>query len=186
MFAKYLNSNGKREDKNWMSYNGRKISIIAAVDKNWAIGYQNRLLISIPEDMKQFMNMTTGGICIMGKGTLTSLPAGKPLKNRVNIVLTHDKKFKENGAVIVNSVEEALKALSEYDGDVYIIGGESIYRQFLEYADEAYITYIDYKYQADRYFPKLEGNDEWKLVAESEEQTYFNVEYYYRKYVKIG
>lgn len=167
-----------------MSYNGRRINVIAAVDKNWAIGYKNKLLISIPDDMKQFMQATTGGVCIMGKGTLMSLPAGKPLKNRVNIVLTHDKAFKESGAVIVHGVEEALEKLNEYDGDVYVMGGESIYKQFLPYADEAYITYIDYKYQADRYFPNLDENNEWILTSESEEQTYFNVEYYYRKYVR--
>lgn len=169
-----------------MSYKGRKINIIAAVDKRWAIGYQNKLLISIPDDMKKFMQATTGGVCVMGKGTLMSLPAGKPLKNRVNIVLTHDSSFKENGADIVHSVEEALERLSSYNGDVYIIGGESVYEQFLPYADEAYITYIDYKYQADRFFPNLDENEEWEMVDESEEQTYFNVEYYYRKYVKIG
>lgn len=168
-----------------MSYNRKKINIIAAVDKNWAIGYNNKLLISIPEDMKLFMQMTTGGVCIMGRGTLDSLPAGKPLKNRVNIVLTRDKSLKESDAVIVHGVEEALLQLSEYEGDVYIIGGESIYRQFLPYTDTAYITYIDYEYQADRYFPKLDDNKEWKMTEESEEQTYFNVEYYYRKYERL-
>lgn len=168
-----------------MSYNGKKINIIAAVDKNWAIGYNNKLLISIPEDMKLFMQMTTGGVCIMGRGTLDSLPAGKPLNNRVNIVLTRDKSLKESDAVIVHGVEEALLQLSEYEGDVYIIGGESIYRQFLSYTDTAYITYIDYAYQADRYFPKLDDNKEWKMTEESEEQTYFNVEYYYRKYERL-
>lgn len=168
-----------------MSYNGRKISLIAAVDKNWAIGYKNKLLISIPDDMKFFMQTTTGGICIMGRGTLESLPAGMPLKNRVNIVLTHDNKCEVSDAVIVHSVEEALEQLSKYEGDVYIIGGESIYKQFLPYTDVAYITYIDYKYQADRYFPNLDEDTEWKMTEESEEQTYFNVEYYYRKYEKI-
>lgn len=168
-----------------MSYNGRKINLIAAVDKKWAIGYKNKLLISIPDDMKFFMQTTTGGVCIMGKGTLDSLPAGKPLKNRVNIVLTHDRSFKENGAVVVYSVEEALSKLSEYEGNIYIIGGESIYRQFLPYTDTAYITYIDYSYQSDRYFPNLDEDKEWKMVDESEEQTYFNVEYYYRKYERI-
>ena len=168
-----------------MSYNGRKINLIAAVDKNWAIGYNNKLLISIPEDMKFFMQTTTGGICIMGKGTLESLPAGMPLKNRVNIVLTRDKNYKIAGAVVVNSVEEALDKLEAYNGNVYIIGGESIYRQFLPYTDVAYITYIDYKYHADRYFPNLDEDEEWKMVEESEEQTYFNVEYYYRRYERI-
>lgn len=163
----------------------KKMNLIAAVDKKWAIGYKNKLLISIPDDMRYFMERTTGKVCIMGKNTLLSLPGGKPLNNRVNIVLTRDLQFKANGAVVVHSVEDALEEAGKYDSnDVYIIGGESIYRQFLSYVDTAYITYIDYTYQADRYFPNLDKDENWKLVEESEEQTYFNVEYYFRKYVR--
>lgn len=162
------------------------MNLIAAVDKKWAIGHKNKLLISIPEDMKRFRLMTTGKVCIMGKNTLLSMPGGKPLADRVNVVLTKDRSFKVAEAVVVHSVEEALKEVEKYPSeDIFVIGGESIYRQFLSYVDIAYITYIDYAYQADRYFPSLENSEEWKLSEESEEQTYFNVEYYYRKYVRI-
>ena len=161
------------------------MNLIAAVDKNWAIGYRNKLLISIPDDMKYFREMTTGKVCVMGKNTLLSFPAGMPLANRENVVLTSDKSFRAKGAVVVHSVDEALKELEQYDSrDVFVIGGESIYKQFIEHMDTAYITYIDYKYQADKHRPNLEKDSNWKLVEESDEQTYFNVEYYFRKYVR--
>lgn len=160
------------------------MNLIAAVDKKWAIGYKNKLLISIPDDMRYFMERTTGKVCIMGKKTLLSLPGGRPLNNRVNIVITHDYNFQIKGAVVVHSVEEALEEAKKYASeDVYIIGGESVYRQFMPYVDTAYITYIDYTYQADTYFPNLDEDEKWKLVEESDEQTYFNVEYFFRKYV---
>ena len=160
------------------------MNLIAAVDKKWARGYKNKLLISIPDDMRYFMERTTGKVCIMGKKTLLSLPGGRPLNNRVNIVITHDYNFQIKGAVVVHSVEEALEEAKKYASeDVYIIGGESVYRQFMPYVDTAYITYIDYTYQADTYFPNLDEDEKWKLVEESDEQTYFNVEYFFRKYV---
>lgn len=162
------------------------ISIIGAVDKKWGIGLQNKLLISIPADMKYFADMTTGNVCIMGRNTFQSLPGGRPLINRVNIVLSKDKTYKPNGVILADSVEAALEEAKKYHPkEIFVIGGESIYRQFMPYADTAYITYIDYTYQADRYMPNLDAEVDWKLVDESEEQTYFNVEYYYRTYKKI-
>ena len=161
------------------------MNLIAAVDNKWGIGYKNKLLISIPDDMKFFKEMTTGKVCIMGRNTLESLPGGRPLDGRVNIVLTKDRSFKKNGVIVANSVEQALEAVKEYDTkDVFVIGGESIYNQFMPYIDTAYITYIDYTYQADKRIENLDKNDDWKMIVESEEQTYFDVEYYYRKYVK--
>lgn len=162
------------------------MKLIAAVDNKWAIGYQNKLLISIPDDMKYFRELTTGKVCIMGKRTLDSLPGKKPLKDRVNIVLTHEKSFKVDGAIVAHSVDEVIGIIKDYDSeDVFVIGGESVYKQFMPHIDTAYITYIDYSYQADRYICNLDKDDNWKMIAESEEQTYFNVEYYYRKYVRI-
>ncbi len=163
-----------------------KVNIIGAVDRKWGIGLNNKLLVSIPADMKYFSELTTGNVCIMGRSTLQSLPGGRPLACRVNIVLSKDKNYKVAGATVVHSVEEALAEASKYEGkQVFAIGGESIYRAFIPYADTAYITYLDYTYQADRYMPNLDEDDAWKLVDESEEQTYFNVEYYYRKYVRV-
>ena len=161
------------------------MKIIAAVDKNWAIGYQNKLLVQIPEDMKHFKKMTENHVVLMGRKTLQSFPNGLPLQNRTNIVLTSDKSFRVKQAVIVHSIEEALEELEQYNSDeIYIIGGASVYKQFLPYAREAFITYIQYSYQADAYFPRIDKNPDWELAGESEEQTYFNLEYYFRRYVK--
>lgn len=161
------------------------MNLIAAVDNKWGIGYKNKLLISIPDDMKCFKEITMGKVCVMGRKTLESLPGGRPLSGRVNIVLTADSTYKKNDVIVVNSVEAALEKLKDYDTkDVFIIGGESIYEQFMPYVDTAYITYIDYAYQSDKHLPNLDKLSQWKLVKESEEQTYFDVEYYYRKYIK--
>lgn len=162
------------------------MNLIVAVDKNWAIGNKGKLLVSIPEDMKFFRETTTGKIVVMGKNTLKSFPNGLPLKKRVNVVLTKDEGFSEKDAIIVHSVEEALEEIKKYnDEDVYVIGGSSVYEQMLKYCDTAYVTFIDYAYEADRYFPNLDENEEWKLSEEGEEQTYFDVEYYFRKYVRV-
>lgn len=162
------------------------MNLIAAVDNNWGIGYKNKLLISIPDDMKCFKEITMGKVCVMGRKTLESLPGGRPLSGRVNIVLTGDTTYKKSDVIVVNSVETALEKLKEYDTkDVFIIGGESIYEQFMPYIDTAYVTYIDYAYQADKYLTNLDKHPQWKMLKESEEQTYFDVEYYYRKYAKI-
>ncbi|MDE7431422.1 MAG: dihydrofolate reductase [Lachnospiraceae bacterium] len=159
------------------------MNLIVAVDKNWAIGNKGKLLISIPEDMKFFRETTTGNIVVMGKNTLKSFPNGLPLKNRVNIVLTTDKNFSAKDAVIVHNMEQALAEIKKYDTkDIYVIGGSSVYEQMLKYCDTAYVTYIDYSYEADRYFPNLDEAEDWVLTEESEEKTYFDVEYYFRKY----
>ncbi len=161
------------------------MNIIVAVDKNWAIGYQNKLLISIPEDMRFFREETTNKVVVMGKRTLQSFPGGRPLKNRTNIVLTSDRNFQEENAIVVHSMEEALEEIKRYNSeDVYIIGGAKIYNQFLEYCDVAHITKIDYAYQADTYFPNLDEKEDWVVAAESDERTYYDVEYQYFKYVK--
>ena len=156
---------------------------IVAVDENWAIGYKNQLLVSIPADMRFFKEMTTGKVVVMGKNTLESFPGGKPLANRTNIVVALEKDYKVPGATVVNSIEEALEAVKKYDTeDVYIIGGASIYKQFLQYCDVAHVTKIDYAYAADTYFPNLDKDDEWEITADSEEQTYYDLEYRFLKY----
>lgn len=156
---------------------------IAAVDNNWAIGYKGRLLVSIPNDMKMFRNETTGKVIVLGRKTLETFPNGLPLKNRTNIILTKDVNYKVKDAIIVHNEEELFEELRKYDtDDIYIIGGESIYKQFVKYCESAIITKIDENYQSDAYFPNLDKDENWKVVAESEEQTYFSVEYVFREY----
>ena len=159
------------------------MNIIAAVDKNWAIGNKNALLVKIPRDQKLFFEMTQGKVVVMGRNTLESLPQKQPLKNRVNIVLSSDKAYAVKGAVVVHSLEELFGELKQYESeDVFVAGGETVYRQLLPYCDTAHITKIDYAYEADAYFPRLDELPEWELAADSEEQTYFDLEYYFLQY----
>lgn len=161
------------------------MNLIAAVDNNWAIGKNNQLLVSIPADMKFFRTTTTGKVVVMGRKTLESFPNGQPLKNRVNIVLTHDRTYRVKDAVVVYSLDELREELKKYDSeDIYVIGGESIYRQLVDECDVAHITKIDFAYDADAYFPNLDVKDEWEITADSEEQTYFNLIYHFLKYEK--
>lgn len=159
------------------------MNLIVAVDKNWGIGCNNKLLVSIPSDMKFFRETTTGKVVVLGRKTLETFPNGLPLKNRTNIVLTSNPDFAVKGAIVCHSVEEVLEELKKYDSeDVYVVGGDSIYRQFLPYCDVAHVTKIDHAYEADRFFPNLDEQKEWVITADSDEQTYFNLEYMFVKY----
>lgn len=159
---------------------------IVAVDKNWGIGKNNKLLISIPADMRFFVEKTMNKVVIMGKNTLESFPNKKPLRDRINIVIALEKDYMVKGATVVYSIEEALEEASKYKSDdIFVIGGASIYKQMLPYCDTAYVTYIDYEYDADTYYPNLDKDERWEVVEESEEETYFDVEYNFRTYKRL-
>ena len=161
------------------------MNIIVAVDKNWAIGKDNKLLVSIPADMKFLRETTKGNIVVMGRKTLESFPQGQPLQKRVNIVISGNPEYQVKGAVVVHSVEEAVEECKKYEGEIYVIGGESVYRAMLPYCDTALVTKIDHAYAADTYFPNLDENPEWQFTGETEEQTYFDLEYVFTKYERI-
>lgn len=161
------------------------MNIIAAVDKNWAIGLKNQLLVRIPADQRFFREETTGKVVVMGRSTLESFPGGQPLKNRVNIVITRQQDYQAKDCIIVHSMEEALEEIGKYRSeDVYVIGGESIYEQMLPLCDVAHITKVDFAYDADTYFPNLDEDPAWTLTEESEEQTYYDLEYTFCKYLR--
>lgn len=161
------------------------MNIIVAVDKNWAIGKNNKMMWSIPADMRFFREKTLTHVVVMGRKTLESFPGGLPLKNRTNIVLTGNLQYHAAGTVVVHTLEELLKKLKEYEGEeLFVIGGESVYRQLLPYCDKAYVTKIDHAYDADTYFPNLDEMPEWTMTEVSEEQTSFDLEYVFSKYEK--
>lgn len=156
---------------------------ILNADRNWGIGFQNQLLVHIPSDMRFFREHTTGNIVVMGRKTLESLPGGRPLADRDNIVLSRDPDLRVRGAAVVHSVEELQQLLADVDTDrVYVIGGAEIYRLLLPYCDTAFVTKVDYAYQADAFFPDLDAMPEWELAEESEEQTCFDIEFTFRTY----
>jgi dihydrofolate reductase len=161
------------------------MNIIVAVDKKWGIGNKGKLLVSIPRDKKLFREETTGKVIIMGHNTLLSLPGAQPLAGRKNIVLSRDSSLSIKGATVLNSVDACIDYLKKNnikDSDVFVIGGESVYNDFLPYCDIAHITYIDYEYEADRHFLNLDISNEWSLVLETEEETYFDIPYTFRLY----
>ncbi len=159
------------------------MNLIAAVDANWAIGNKGKLLISIPEDMKHFRAHTLGKTVVMGRKTLESFPNKKPLPDRRNIVLSRNPRFDAKGATVVSDMDALMASLENEDKrEVYVIGGETIYRQLLEYCDTAYITKIDYTYDADAHFPNLDEDPEWELADESDEESYFSVCYTFCTY----
>ncbi|MCR5654278.1 MAG: dihydrofolate reductase [Lachnospiraceae bacterium] len=158
------------------------MKLIVAVDKNWAIGNKNKLLVSIPNDMKNFRRLTTGNVIVMGRKTLESFPQGKPLPNRVNIVLSGQKDYTCKDAVVVHSVDELKEKLAEYSCDVYVVGGGRVYKELLPLCDEAIVTKVDESYEADTYFPNLDEMDEWEIAEESEEQTCFDLCYTFVTY----
>ena len=159
------------------------MNLIVAVDKNWAIGCNNELLVRIPNDQKMFRQTTTGKIVVLGRKTIETFPQGLPLPNRTNIILSKSQDYKVKDATVVHSIEELLEELKNYPSeDIYIIGGETVYRQMLPYCDVAHVTKIDRKYEADAFFPNLEEDGNWEITAESDEQSYFDTTYTFVKY----
>ena len=158
---------------------------ILCADQNWGIGYQNSLLIQIPSDMRFFREKTLGNIVVMGRKTLESLPGGRPLPDRDNIILSRDPALRVRGAAVVHEIEELLSLLSDVDPDrVYVMGGAEVYRQLLPYCDTVYVTKVNYAYRADAFFPDLDQDENWILTEESEEQTCFDIDFTFRTYQK--
>lgn len=158
---------------------------IVAVDKNWAIGNKGQLLVSIPADHKMFRNETLGKVVIYGRKTLETFPMQKPLEGRENIILSANPSFAVKGALVVHSIEELFEKLRDYPtDDVYVIGGDSVYRQLVPFCDMIHVTKVDYEYEADAYFPNLDLDPDWVMTGESEEQTYFDIAYTFALYEK--
>ena len=161
------------------------MNLIAAVDKNWAIGKNNDLLYNIKEDMQFFRSTTLNKVVVMGRKTRESFPGAKPLKNRVNIVLSSDKNLKIEGAIIVNDLQMLFDELKKYDtNDVFVIGGGAIYKMLEPYCDTAYITEINAEKDADIFFPNLSKMVEWKLLESSEIKEDNGIEFVFNKYVR--
>ena len=162
------------------------MNLIAAVDRNWAIGNKGQLLVRIPGDHRMFRQETLDKVVVYGRKTLETFPLSQPLDRRTNIILSANPDYKVRNATVAHSIEELLAILREYDTeDVYIIGGESIYRQMLPYCDVAHINKVDYEYEADAFFPNLDEDPEWVVTADSDEQTYFDLAYQFVRYERL-
>ncbi|MCQ2427541.1 MAG: dihydrofolate reductase [Clostridia bacterium] len=145
------------------------MDLIVAADRGLAIGKNGTLLYSVPEDMKYFRRMTQGKTVVMGRKTLESFPGGKPLKNRINSVLSSDKSFAPEGVVAVHSIDELLAEVGQYPADdVMLIGGASLYNLLYTKCRRAYVTWIDaIDPDADSFIPDFHRLEGWRLESES-------------------
>lgn len=129
------------------------------------------------------MEETAGKVVVVGRKALQTFPQGMPMQGRTTIVLSKKSDLKIKGATVLSSVEALLKELKKYpDKDIYVAGGESVYEQLLPYCNVVHVTKIDRAYAANKYFPNLDKDPEWKITAESDEQTYFDIAYEFLKY----
>ncbi len=156
--------------------------MIAAVAENNALGKDNELVWHLPNDFKRFKELTSGHYIIMGRKTFESFP--KPLPNRTHIVITRQQNYQPDGCIVVNSIENAIKACPENE-TIYIIGGGEIYNQALAFSDTIEITKVHGEFEADAFFPEIKA-EEWELVqsdfnAKDERHLY---DYTYQTFVK--
>jgi dihydrofolate reductase len=172
----------KQENVEGMNVKCMNMKAIAAVDANWGIGMNGRLLARLPADLKRFREITTGNVIVVGRETLESFPGKKPLPHRTTVCLTRNRDYKAD-CVIAHSMDECLKYLSEFSrGDIYIAGGESVYAQFLPYCDCCLITKMEASLRADRFFINLDNSEEFKLESESEAICENGITYRFMEY----
>ena len=141
---------------------------IVHADKNWGIGRGNSLMFRLPADMKFFRETTTGNTVVMGGNTLRSFPGGAPLKNRVNIVLSASGPERDD-CIVVRGARQLFDEIKRAEGEVYVIGGASIYEMLLPYCAEALVTKVDADGGADTFFPDLDADGHFSLAAEGPE-----------------
>ena len=154
-------------------------------DKKWGIGKKNGLLFNLPKDMAFFRETTRGHVVCMGENTLLSFPGQKPLKNRVNIVLSKDENHNYEGVVNVHDFVEFLRKIKTYSENetVFIIGGASIYSQTLPYVDEVLLTKVNADGGAEVFFPNLDQKPEFECVEESDPVLDGNIEIRFCRYI---
>ncbi len=153
------------------------ISILVAMDKDGLIGKDNDLPWRLPNDLKYFKQLTTNHTILMGRKTYESI--GRPLPNRINVVLTRNKDFQPEGCQVVHSIEEVQKLFKEESNDeLFVIGGSDIFKLLLPYTDRLYITKIDERFEGDTFFPEIDF-DSWNLVSKEQGEKDENNPYDY-------
>ena len=160
------------------------LSMIVTVDRNWAISNKHKPLITIPDDVKFVRDTTYGQVVIMGRHTFENYFNSKPLPNRTTVIVSKDQDYTVQGALVAHSSTQAMLSAEKFSKDIYVLGGKKLYNDLLPLCDEVHVTYVDFTYSADSFFPNLDKKPEWVMVDESEEQTHFDVIYYFRRYLR--
>ena len=145
------------------------MKLIVAVDREWGIGYRGELLATVKEDLAHFRELTVGKTIVYGSSTLRTFPNGRPLKNRINLILSTNPNFKPEGAVVLHSVEKLIAYEKAHpEEDIVVVGGASVYKQLIPYCETAYVTRFDASFEKDAYFPNLDENPSWQCISVSE------------------
>lgn len=155
---------------------------IVAVSQSWGIGKGGDLLFRLPSDLRRFKAMTTGHTVIMGRKTLDSLPGGKGLPHRRNLVLSRQSDFAPDRAEVIHSVEDILKTAED---DAFVIGGQQVYEQLLPYCTRVYVTKVLSDPEADAFFPDLDKLPGWKVASAGEMLTENGLSFQYVEYIRI-
>lgn len=158
---------------------------VVNVDRNWGIGAENRLLVSIRADLRRFRALTEGKTVIYGRKTLETFPNGRPLKNRRNLILSRDPSFSVEDAEVFRDIPSLFAAIGAGE-DCAVIGGASVYAALLPYCDRACVTETLADYPADRFFPDLAALPNWVRADESEVFTEDGVAFRYVDYVNLS
>ena len=157
------------------------MNVIVAVNSDWGIGYNSTQTIVFPEDRQHFKKITDGGVVIAGRVTFEDF--GRPLPNRKNIVLSRDRSYGADGVTVAHSIEEVLAMVSGCSADkVFVIGGGSVYDQFLPQCTHAYITKIHKAPPSDTFFPNLDELPDWSLITRGETQESGGINYSFNLY----
>ena len=158
------------------------INAIVAVNEDWGIGYNGDLLEHIPEDLKYFKALTTDHVVVMGSKTWDSLPK-KPLPNRANIIISNKGNLLlENGAIRLK-LDDLLLGIADFENDIFVIGGGTIYKQLLPYCDRVYVTKIYKKHEnVDTFFPNLDESNDWSASPIGEARDYEDFSYQFWQY----
>lgn len=168
----------------------RKVILIASADNFWGIGKGNQLLHTVPEDMRRFRELTTGNIVVYGRKTLESFPGGRPLRDRLNIVISSGYQSSMEGLLAARSPEEAMRLAEESDPqekkDIYICGGASIYRQMLPFCTDAYITRFDTSTEGvEAFLPNLDEDGSWKKASWTDwKESIAGIRYAFVNYIR--
>ena len=159
------------------------MNLIVNVDLDWGIGFDESLLERISDDMKYFRKMTIGKVVISGRKNLASFSGGRPLKDRTNIILTTDTSFKCDGAIICNSIEDLFNKILKYNSeDIFVIGGETVYRQLLPYCSRAYVTKNYKHHSSNKFFPNLDSDSDWILTEIGPIQFFNEIQFNFNTY----
>ncbi len=161
------------------------MELIVAVDSNWGIGFGGTQTLVIPDDRRRFRELTGKSTIIVGRRTLLDFPGGKPLKGRRNLVMTRDADFRIDGAEAVHSVQEALSFIAPGER-VFVVGGESVYREFLPFCSRAYVTRIEAAPPADAFFPDLDSLKDWRLAEIGDRLLYNDIGFRFSVYERVG